>query len=97
MNQYKYYFLIIGLFFSISAFSMQCIKSGCGGQLCIDKKEDNGISTCEYKESYQCYKKSVCEKQKNGYCGWTSNPEFETCLIEKRAKMNSSIPSFSVH
>jgi len=62
-----------------------CIKSGCSGQLCVDKNINNiAITTCEWKEIYKCYKLATCEKQSNGKCGFSSNPEFVTCLQNNR-------------
>lgn len=58
-----------------------CAVSGCSSQLCVDaSKASDAVSTCEYKEEYACYKHTVCEKQNDGKCGWTSNQKFEQCL-----------------
>lgn len=59
-----------------------CAVGGCSGQLCIEASEiakGGGMSTCEYREEYACYKQSLCERQPSGQCGWTKTPEFETC------------------
>jgi eight-cysteine-cluster-containing protein len=57
-----------------------CVKAGCSDQLCIEKTKDNPITTCEWEEKYKCYKLAICEKQKNGKCGFTQNSEFQQCL-----------------
>jgi len=54
-----------------------CKVTGCSGQLCSDKEI---FSTCEYKESYTCYKSAICERQQNGECGWTLTPKLAQCL-----------------
>ncbi len=55
----------------------KCVVGGCSGQICADT---NMVSTCEYTESYACYKKATCERQSDGKCGWTPNTEFNKCL-----------------
>lgn len=56
----------------------QCYIGGCSGQICSDT---SGVaSTCEYKEEYACYKKSKCEVQPTGECGWTQTVEMMLCL-----------------
>jgi eight-cysteine-cluster-containing protein len=50
-----------------------CYKGGCSGQLCSD--QDGMISTCEWRESYGCYRTAKCEAQANGECAWTSTTE----------------------
>lgn len=59
-----------------------CQVGGCSGQLCIEKS-DRGISTCEWKEEYACYKGARCERQADGKCGWTKTEELTQCLKEK--------------
>jgi eight-cysteine-cluster-containing protein len=55
-----------------------CYVGGCSGQICSDQKDV--LSTCEYRETYACYKTATCERQSNGKCGWTSTRELNTCL-----------------
>ncbi len=57
-----------------------CKIGGCSGQLCIPKDE-SGITTCEWKEEYACYKLTEC-KCINHSCSWKSTPEFEQCMEE---------------
>ncbi len=68
-----------------------CVRSGCSGQLCIEKSQlsEKGFSTCEWKDVYQCYQLATCEKQSTGQCAFTENTEFKKCL-----KQNS--PSFKL-
>jgi hypothetical protein len=54
-----------------------CMVTGCSGQVCASEPV---ITTCEYTCSYGCYQYAVCEQQATGACGWTSTPEFESCL-----------------
>lgn len=56
-----------------------CKVAGCSGQLCVEQ-EDDGISTCEYREEYACYKTATCERQTNGQCGWTQTAALRRCL-----------------
>lgn len=55
-----------------------CFVGGCSGQLCTEER--GTASTCEWREEYACYAKAKCERQQNGECGWTPNPEFNMCL-----------------
>lgn len=57
----------------------KCKITGCSSQICSDK---DVTTDCMYREEYVCYQKAKCEKQKNGTCGWTKNPEIEACLLQ---------------
>ena len=59
----------------------ECIVGGCNGELCLDKKISEDISSvCVYLPKFACYKSATCEKQANGECGWIQTKELETCL-----------------
>lgn len=60
----------------------KCYVGGCSSQLCSD--QPNMASTCEWTESYGCYKTATCERQANGQCGWTSTPALQACLSNAR-------------
>jgi hypothetical protein len=55
-----------------------CYVGGCSSQICSDQKDM--MSTCEYREEYACYKKTTCERQSSGQCGWTQTPALTSCL-----------------
>ncbi len=60
-----------------------CAVSGCSGQLCISEEEarnGGGVSTCEFRSEYACYREAVCEPQANGQCGWTQTAALKQCL-----------------
>lgn len=59
--------------------SLKCVVGGCSGQLCVEEGDD-GISTCEWRDEYACYKTARCERQQNGLCGWTQTVELDSCL-----------------
>ena len=59
----------------------KCVVGGCSGTLCGEEGEDL-ISTCEYREEYQCYKQAVCERQPTGKCGWTETSQFKACMLK---------------
>ena len=61
-----------------------CFVGGCSNQIRSD--EPNVVSTCEYRSDYACYKTAKCERQSDGQCGWTQNPQLTACL--KSAKPN---------
>lgn len=54
-----------------------CVVTGCSGQICSDH---DVVSTCEFQESYACYKDAICERQATGQCGWTQTPALKQCL-----------------
>ena len=56
-----------------------CRPTGCSQQVCADT---DVVTTCEFKPEYACYTKAVCERQKNGGCGWTRTEDFDACLAE---------------
>lgn len=56
----------------------KCYIGGCSSQVCSDREDI--ASTCEYKESYACYKSATCERQPSGECGWTDSPALSSCL-----------------
>lgn len=59
-----------------------CATAGCSRQLCVEASEaPNIVTTCEYRMEYACYRKSRCERQASGKCGWTETPEFKACLL----------------
>lgn len=63
--------------------SPACVVAGCSAQLCIEKAEADaggGMSTCEYRAEYGCYKNATCERQQNGQCGWTQSDALTQCL-----------------
>ena len=72
--------MILCVFLSFSVHAKQCVKDGCSRQLCVDASLGPAMSTCEYKEAYRCLKKSRCEVQPNGECGWTDTPAYASCL-----------------
>jgi eight-cysteine-cluster-containing protein len=58
-----------------------CAIGGCSGEICGEASEaDNLVSTCIYKEEFQCYKSARCERQTTGKCGWTLSADTVVCL-----------------
>lgn len=57
-----------------------CKIAGCSGQICINEKAGDVITTCEFKAEYACYKTARCERQSDGKCGWTPTSELLSCL-----------------
>ncbi|MBP7967574.1 hypothetical protein KAZ66_04880 [Candidatus Woesebacteria bacterium] len=69
-----------------------CVIGGCSGQICSDAADGEGIATtCEWKEEYACYTLTTCEQQANGACGWTSNIEFNTCIMNAKPPSNDKM------
>jgi len=62
-----------------------CMTGGCSGQLCIAKTNaDGGITTCEWREEYSCYKPEGCGCVENR-CAWSA--ETLRCIEEKQARV----------
>lgn len=71
-----------------------CRPSGCSGEICADDAgarnstaeegaratDEDVISACEFKPEYACYRKTRCERQPSGECGWTMTQETRACL-----------------
>lgn len=57
----------------------KCVVSGCSGQLCVEEG-DEGITTCEYRAEYACYKTATCARQQDGNCGWNQTAALDACL-----------------
>ncbi|MGE0548763.1 MAG: DUF6748 domain-containing protein [Kofleriaceae bacterium] len=55
-----------------------CYIGGCSGEVCSE--QEGVISTCEYREEYECYQTATCERQGDGTCGWTMTRSLEGCL-----------------
>jgi hypothetical protein len=60
----------------------ECVKAGCSGQLCLGSGEEGGVTTCEWRAEYQCFKTAICEKQTNGKCGFSQSAELQQCLAK---------------
>ena len=63
--------------------SKPCMKTGCSSQVCSDQEV---ITTCEFRPEYECYRRAICERQRNGECGFTMTRELTDCL--RRARGN---------
>ncbi|MDP3974312.1 MAG: hypothetical protein Q8P92_05775 [Candidatus Daviesbacteria bacterium] len=61
-----------------------CFVAGCSNQLCVDEEEKDIVTTCEFREEYECYKDALCERQKDGGCGWTQTKDLLECIEQKR-------------
>jgi hypothetical protein len=55
-----------------------CRVTGCSREICSDHDQ---ITPCIWKPEYSCYRKTLCELQPDGGCGWAMTPELKGCLI----------------
>ena len=55
-----------------------CHVAGCSAQVCSDR--DDVVTTCEWRDVYECYHSASCERQSDGACGWTPTEELNACL-----------------
>jgi len=62
----------------------ECRPVGCSQQICSD--DYSIVTTCEFKEEYACYTSTnaKCERQSNGFCGWTPSQELTMCINNAR-------------
>lgn len=63
------------------------VASFCNGPIeCLNADIDTSamVGTCEYRESYACYKNAgnICEVQSTGNCGWTVTDELQICITD---------------
>lgn len=72
-------FVLLVLAGCVTAKTPLCETSGCNGEICTEKGKKR-ISPCVILPRHQCLKKSRCEAQENGKCGWTKTPEYEACM-----------------
>jgi len=57
-----------------------CVTGGCSNQLCGKKGEiENIVTTCEWKEEYDCLKLTQCKCIENK-CQWEQTQEYQQCL-----------------
>lgn len=56
-----------------------CVITGCSSQICA---EEDQATTCEFLETYACYRNATCQKQADGKCGWTMTEELQSCLSQ---------------
>lgn len=54
-----------------------CVVSGCSSEICAEQAM---FSPCIFKPEFACYKKTACERQADGQCGWTMTPAVKACL-----------------
>ncbi len=62
-----------------------CVVSGCNSQLCVDERNKNTVSNCQWQPEYACYalNNARCERQDNGYCAWTMTRTLEQCIDDR--------------
>lgn len=62
-----------------------CMTGGCSGQLCLSKgqAEEGGITTCEWKDEYDCYVPNGCGCI-NNRCAWSA--ETQACVEKANAE-----------
>jgi hypothetical protein len=73
---------LISLFLLISCASqagLVCQPTGCNGEICSEKGKAR-ISPCVVLPQHECVRKTKCEVQKTGKCGWTENEEYLACM-----------------
>lgn len=58
-----------------------CFSTGCSGELCSDKEL---VTTCEYREEYNCYNNAICERNDIGECSWRKTMALQECLINAK-------------
>ncbi len=60
-----------------------CIRSGCSGTVCQSKSSEPMMTTCEYKEEYECYQEINCGCV-DGTCMWRETADFRECIAQKQ-------------
>lgn len=57
-----------------------CVRTGCGGELCQGPEEEAMASICVARPEHACYREAACERQTDGRCGFTPSAELSACL-----------------
>lgn len=57
-----------------------CVRGGCGGELCNGPEEESMASICVARPEHACYREAACERQADGACGFTQSAELSACL-----------------
>lgn len=60
-----------------------CVRTGCSNTVCAEAGKEI-MTTCEYRNEYECYGTAKCERQANGACGWTQTPALSSCIANAR-------------
>jgi len=58
---------------------LSCETSGCNGEICSEKGKKM-ISPCVVLPQHECLRKTKCEPQETGKCGWTPNEAYKECM-----------------
>jgi len=66
-------------FKTTTASTKACVPGGCSSQLCVEEDSD-GVSTCEFKAEYACYKNATCSRNSAGKCAWVETNTLKACL-----------------
>jgi hypothetical protein len=59
----------------------RCFKTGCSSEVCADR---DVVTACIFRPEFACYQKAICERQRNGECGFTQTAELTACLVRAR-------------
>lgn len=59
----------------------RCFKTGCSSEVCADR---DVVTACIFRPEFACYQKAMCERQRNGECGFTQTAELTACLARAR-------------
>lgn len=77
----KFYLLASGPANVSGTGSNRCFKTGCSREVCSDQSV---VTACIFRPEFACYANAVCERQRNGECGFTPSPELRSCLARAR-------------
>ena len=70
-----------------SSQALTCVRAGCSRQLCVDAKNSDVISTCEFLPEYACYTDQSCEVQADGTCGFSIDATMQQCISAARVSV----------
>src|SRR3989338_10263002 len=68
------------------AYDSDCATGGCSGQICGEKEKVKEIvTTCEYKQEYDCLRLTSCGCIDNK-CQWEDNNDYKKCINNLKIK-----------
>ena len=59
-----------------------CVVGGCNGTVCMAASQLNNYlaTNCSWDAIDSCYSYALCERQSDGYCGWTFTKSYDSCV-----------------
>jgi hypothetical protein len=68
------------------AMADDCITSGPGGSLCVERSKASPVATQQWSPAYDCYQQyGMCTRLPDGKCGWLDKGSLAQCIKDPAA------------